>query len=69
MAKRITLDDVKAMDQEMLTPAIVGQVIGCNPYYISLQARENPALLGFPVSVHGTRTLIPRRSFIRFMEG
>ena len=65
----ITLDEIKAMDREMLTPTIVGRVIGCNPYYITLEARSNPKRLGFPVHVHGTRTLIPRRAFIRWMEG
>lgn len=65
----MTLDDIKSMDREMLTPAIVGKIIGCDPYYISLQARQRPELLGFPVHVHGTRTLVPRRAFIRWMEG
>lgn len=67
--RRITLEEVKEMEQEMLTPSIVGRVIGCDPYYISLQARQNPNLLGFPVHVHGNRTLVPRRAFIRWMEG
>lgn len=65
----MTLDDIKAMDREMLTPRIVAQVIGCAPYCISVQARTAPELLGFPVSVQGTRTRIPRRAFIRWMEG
>lgn len=65
----LTLDDIKAMDREMLTPTIVAKVIRCAPYYISLQARANPSALGFPVSVQGTRTRIPRRAFIRWMEG
>lgn len=65
----ITLDSIKKMDKEMLSPTIVAKIIGCNPYYITLQARQNPALLGFPVHVHGNRTKIPRRAFIKFMEG
>lgn len=65
----MTIEYIKAMDREMLTPAIVGKVIGCDPYRITLQAREQPELLGFPVHVHGNRTLIPRRAFIKFMEG
>ena len=67
--RRITLEEVKEMEQEMLTPSIVGRVIGCDPYYISLQARQTPNLLGFPVHVHGNRTLVPKRAFIRWMEG
>lgn len=65
----MTLDDIKTMTREMLTPSIVAQIIGCNPYYITIQARTDPDALGFPVSVQGTRTRIPRRAFIRWMEG
>lgn len=65
----MTLEDLKAMDREMLTPAIVAKVIRCDPYFITIQARTNPTALGFPVSVQGTRTRIPRRAFIRWMEG
>lgn len=49
----MTLDDIKSMDREMLTPAIVGKIIGCDPYYISLQARQRPELLGFPYMFMG----------------
>ena len=70
MAKQtITLEEVKSMTEEMLSPAIVAQVIGCSQYYISLQARTDPSKLGSPVCVMGKRTRIPRRAFIRFMEG
>lgn len=65
----MTLEEIKAMDREMLTPAIVAKVIGCDPYGITLQARQCPEALGFPVVVIGNRTKIPRRAFIKFMEG
>lgn len=67
--ERITLDELKTMDREMLTPEIVGRFLGVAPYSITIQARTQPELLGFPVHVHGTRTLVPRRAFIRWMEG
>nr|DAQ29863.1 MAG TPA: excisionase [Caudoviricetes sp.] len=57
------------MDKEMLTPAEASEVIGCNPHWIRLAAREKPELLGFPVIVIGNRTRIPRRAFVRFCEG
>ena len=65
----MTLNDIKAMDKEFISPAVVAQVIGCDPQSIRIQARKNPAALGFPVSVQGTRTRIPRRAFVRWMEG
>lgn len=65
---KYTLEDIKAMDREMLTPAIVSQVVGCDPHYIRIQARADPEALGFPVSVQGSRTRIPRRAFIKWME-
>lgn len=65
----MTLDDIKRMDREFLPPSVVAHVVGCDPQSIRIQARENPAALGFPVSVQGTRTRIPRRAFVRWMEG
>ncbi len=67
--QKITLDEVKAMDREMLTPKIVGAVIGCDPYNITLMARQRPEMLKFPFLVMGNRTKIPRLAFIAWMEG
>lgn len=64
----MTLEDIKAMEKEMLTPAVVASVIGANPQGIRVAARQEPQSLGFPVSVMGTRVRIPRRPFIQFME-
>ena len=65
----MTLAELKALNTEMLTPAQVAAVTGQHPQYIRIQARENPKLLGYPVSVCGTRTRIPKAGFIRWMEG
>jgi len=65
----MTLNDLKRMDCDILTPAIVAEIIGCDPQVIRITAKKNPDSLGFPVIRHGTRTKIPRLAFIRFMEG
>lgn len=65
---RTTLDTIRQMSRETLTPAIVAEVIGCDPQTIRLRARMAPELLGFPAIVMGSRVLIPREAFIRFME-
>lgn len=64
-----SLNEIKAMEREMLTPAIVAPIIECDPQWIRLVAREAPEELGFPVIVRGSRVKIPRRAFISFMEG
>ena len=65
----LTLNDIRAMDQETITPAVAAQVIGCDPNYIRVAARQAPHLLGFPIIRIGSRTKIPRMAFIRYMEG
>ncbi len=65
----MTLEDVRAMDRETITPAIAAAVIGCDPQAIRTIAHKEPENLGFDVILIGARTKIPRRSFIRFMEG
>lgn len=66
---RTTLEDIKSIDKEFLAPRDVSGFLGCDPYNITLQARADPAKLGFPVVVIGTRTKIPKKAFINFFEG
>lgn len=64
----ITLNDVRLMEMDFITPDIVAKVLGCNPHYIRVAAANDPASLGFPLSRVGNRTKIPRLAFIHWME-
>lgn len=63
----MTLAEIKASDKVLLTPSDVSKVLGCDPYTISLVARDAPEKLGFPIMRVGTRTKIPRKPFLRFL--
>jgi hypothetical protein len=65
----MTLQELKTLDKDIITPAIAAQVIGCDPHYIRVAAHQCPEQLGFPVIVMGTRTRIPRLAFVKFLEG
>ena len=65
----MTLDDIKKLERETLTPDQVASVLGCDPQGIRVWARQRPQDLGFPVVVLAHRVLIPRRAFLKFMEG
>lgn len=65
----MTLDEIRNSTKEVLTPAEVAPVLGCDPQDIRLQAKRNPERLGFNVAVVGTRVKVPRLAFIRWMEG
>jgi hypothetical protein len=65
----MSLDDLKRLDREFLTPAQVAEVLGCDPHGIRVWARQRPEGLGFPVCLVGSRVKIPKRPFIQFMEG
>lgn len=65
----MTLDDLKQLDCDTITPAVAAQVLGCDPQWIRVAARQDKSLLGFPVVIIRSRTKIPRLAFIRFMEG
>ena len=43
----------------------VGKAMGWAPDKIRAQAHDNQALLGFPVTVIGTRTYIPKKPFLK----
>ena len=65
----MTLDDIKSMTKATITPAAAAAVLGCDPHYIRVAAREQPQLLRFQTIVIGSRVKIPRIAFINFMEG
>lgn len=65
----MTLDEIRNSTKEVLTPADIADVLNADPQNIRIQARMAPERLGFPVCVIGTRTKIPKRAFIAYMEG
>lgn len=65
----LTLDDLRGMTKETITPAVAAQVLQCDPQWIRVAARQDKARLGFPVVLIGSRVKIPRIAFIRYMEG
>lgn len=65
---RLALERMRASTAPTITPAEAAKVMGCHPHTIRVMARENPENLGFPVSVIGSRTIIPRLPFIRYIE-
>lgn len=67
--KMRTLQDIENCPKPMLIPTDIAPVLGCDPYSINVQARENPDALGFPVIVMGTRVRIPKDGFLRFCRG
>ena len=65
----MTLDEIRGMDREFLTPAQIAPILGCDAQDVRVAARQRPELLGFAVCVIGSRVKVPRRAFIRWMEG
>ena len=65
----MTIEEIRASDKTFLLPTDVAEVFGCDPHTIRLQARENPSMLGFPVTVMGKQTRIPRVAFLAFVDG
>lgn len=63
----MSLDDIRKIDREFLTPAQVAEVLGCDPHGIRVWARQRPEGLGFPVCIVGHRIKIPKVPFLRFM--
>ncbi len=63
----MTVAEIKASDKPFLRASDIAEVIGCGAQAIRDMARTSPEKLGFPVSVMGTRTRIPRKSFLVWM--
>ncbi len=63
----MTVEEMKQSDKRILTPEEVAQVCECDPAKIRETAKVNPQLLGFPVSVIGTRVKIWRIPFLKYI--
>ena len=62
----MTLEEIRNSTKDVLTPADIAPVLGVDPQSIR---KADLVDLGFPVCRIGTRTLIPRKPFLAFMEG
>ncbi len=63
----MTLEEIKTSDKPFLLATDIAGILGCNPHFIRLAARERPELLGFPTSILGRRVMIPRKPFLTFI--
>ena len=65
----MTLKDIEMMDKEMLVPADVAPILGCNPYSINVATRDGKNPVPFPIIRMGTRVRIPKGPFLKAMRG
>lgn len=67
------IEELRESTKEVLTPSEVADVLGCDRYSLNLQAKEDIKRgvnsLGFEYSMIGNRMKIPRRAFLRWLEG
>lgn len=69
----MTFEEIKKSDKEMLIPADICDILGCDKYNINVQVKEDKRngtnSFPFPTILLGSRVKIPRRAFIKAMEG
>ena len=66
----VTIEDIKASEKVMLTPADVAEALGVDAQGIRVMAHEQPERLGFPVVVcgrNGRAVRIPRIAFLKYL--
>lgn len=63
----MTVAEIKQSDAVFLMPADIAPILGCDPNWLRRAAHDRPELIGFPVSVIGSRTRIPRKPFLKFI--
>lgn len=66
---KYTLNDLRDMEEDTITPAIAGDVLGCTGFLIGRMCHEEPDKVQFPFLCIGNKTIIPREGFIRWAEG
>ena len=69
----MTLEEIKESDKEMLIPADICDILGVDKYSINVQVKQDKKTginsFPFPTMLIGSRVKIPRKAFIKAMEG
>ena len=66
---KLTLEEIEAMDSNVLTVKQVAEFLGKDPQVIRDQAEREPKYLGFPICKAGHSWCIPRMGFITWVKG
>ena len=65
----MTLEEMRTLDREWLSPKEVASVLGCNAQGLRVWAKQCPEQLGFPVIIVKSRVKIPRKPFLTYLTG
>ena len=65
----MTLEQLEALDKEMLVPKDIAPILKCSPYAINVATQDGKNPFPFPIIRMGTRVRIPKRPFIKAMRG
>ena len=63
------LQDLRDMEDDVITPAIAGDVLGCTGHLLGRMCHDEPEKVQFHFQCIGNKTIIPREGFIAWMEG
>lgn len=69
----MTMQEIRNSTKDCLIPSDIAEVLGCDKYNINLQVKQDKELginsFPFPTILIGTRVKIPRKAFIKAMDG
>ncbi len=61
-----TLEEIAALPKDWLVADDIAPYMHADGHYIRLVAKQRPHLLGFPVTIIGSRVKIPKIPFLRY---
>lgn len=64
----MTLQEIEKSDSLFLNVTDIAEIVGADPCDIRWQAHNDPAKLGYPVSVCGRRVKVPRLGFLYWVK-
>ena len=69
MKVRYKLQDLRDMEDDVITPAIAADVLHCTGFLLGQMCQNEPEKVHFPFQCIGNKTIIPRIGFINWFEG
>ena len=65
----MTIEQIEAMDCNVLPVKVVAEFLGCDAQLIRDEASKTPKYLGFPIAKVGHSYKIPKEGFLNWVRG
>lgn len=69
MKAKLTLEEIRRMDKDWLTPEEASGPLGCTGHLLGWMCHNEPEKVQFPFICINSKTIIPRTGYLNWFDG